>query len=150
MQSALCDLVRRGWSIEAASGAVGITHQTVFNWLRWAKDPTKADHYREFEQRLRLAQAESEGMLTENIVNASYDPARWQAAAWMLKARFPERYSDRHAIELRFSSMSDAKLREYVSRRIREVGKVPALGTGGDVDPPGDEGEEDLFPDDLD
>ena len=59
-------------------------------YSRWINHPTTSNQ-RELCERLKKADAEREANLVSRIMRASDDT--WQAAAWLLERRYPERYA---------------------------------------------------------
>ena len=77
----ICDYVAKGMPYRHACAAVGIAEQTFYNWK---------EKYPEFQEALRLAEAEFMNYHLGVIDNAQ-DP---QVSMKLLKARFPEHFSD--------------------------------------------------------
>lgn len=75
------------------AAAAGITPKTFYVWLRrGAPDGRAADRpYRDFRHRVERAQSEGEARNVALIARAATD--NWQAAAWLLERRYPERWA---------------------------------------------------------
>lgn len=76
-----------------AATAAGISPKTFYVWLRrGAPDGPAADaRYRDFRRRVERAQSEGEARNVALIARAATD--NWQAAAWLLERRHPERWA---------------------------------------------------------
>lgn len=85
--------VAKGYPRDTAAKLAGIAPTTLFKYLRLGRegDPD----YAEFAKRVKRAEAESETELIDRVRDASR--VSWQAAAWMLERRRPQRYSLRRA-----------------------------------------------------
>jgi hypothetical protein len=94
-------LVRDGYSLRGAAAVCGIAHTTIMSWLKngeprvgegAATDPA----YAQFAQAYRALEAVIERKLLEHVEEAANgDTSRnWRAAAWLLGARWPDRYRE--------------------------------------------------------
>jgi hypothetical protein len=88
-QDKICELLRAGNYFDAACGAVGITPQTGYNWLKRGND-AKSGIYFDFFEAVKKAEAEAEAATVVIIRKAALDT--WQAAAWWLERRFPGKW----------------------------------------------------------
>ena len=66
---------------------LGVTRET---YSRWINHP-KTENQRQLAHALKKADAEREANLVSRIMQASDDT--WQAAAWLLERKYPERYA---------------------------------------------------------
>lgn len=66
---------------------LGVSKQTYSTWVNHPKTPNQL----ELSEQLKKADAEREAALVSRIMRASDDT--WQAAAWLLERRYPERYA---------------------------------------------------------
>lgn len=66
---------------------LGVTRET---YSRWINHP-KTENQRQLAHALKKADAEREANLVSRIMRASDDT--WQAAAWLLERKYPERYA---------------------------------------------------------
>lgn len=91
--------VRAGSYVETAASASGISKNTFYDWLRRGAAQDKGI-YRDFSDAVEKALAESEIVDVDRIGKAAKD-GQWQAAAWRLERRFPDRWgrSDRYRLE---------------------------------------------------
>lgn len=91
--------LRAGAYIETAAAAAGISKQTLYNWLSRAADENEEDPiFAKFAAAVEEAQALAEVRDIALIGKAA--ETQWQAAAWRLERKFPERYGRRDRVEL--------------------------------------------------
>jgi transposase len=82
-------LIRAGATGEVAAQAVGVDPSTFDLWLQKGRNGVQP--YRDFSERVARARAESEAGLVARIASVA-GKGSWQAAAWLLERRFPERW----------------------------------------------------------
>jgi hypothetical protein len=129
-----CELIRQGAYIEIAAIALGIDPQNVYHWLALGNEVLNPDPlYQAFYRAVKSAEAEKEiralnslivmgeggSVATEKIMtdpdgtvvrDVTYRPAQWQALAWFLERKYPQRYGKITRIEasVNVKTMSDA------------------------------------------
>jgi hypothetical protein len=84
-------LVRAGTTIDVAAAAVGVNRATIYRWLAAGEKARKGTYTRQLREAVERARAESESVLVARIGQAAAKGS-WQAAAWLLERRFPERW----------------------------------------------------------
>jgi transposase-like protein len=83
--------LRAGAYVETAAAAAGISKQTLYNWLRRAVDENERDPiFAKFAAAVEEAQALAEVRDIALIGKAA--ETQWQAAAWRLERKSPERW----------------------------------------------------------
>lgn len=91
--------LRAGAYIETAAAAAGISKQTLYNWLRRAAAEDEEDpSFAKFAAAVEEAQALAEVRDIALIGKAA--ETQWQAAAWRLERKSPERWSRKDRVEL--------------------------------------------------
>jgi hypothetical protein len=90
----IVDALRAGNFIQTAAEYAGVDRSTVHDWLRRGKRERQGQ-YRDFVEQVRKAEADSEVRDLAIISKAALE-GTWQAAAWRLERKFPERYGRRH------------------------------------------------------
>jgi len=85
-------LIRAGNYIETAAAAAGISKNTLYEWLRDGAR-AKTGLKRRFRDEVMQALAMSEILDLQTIRDAAKE--EWQAAAWRLERRFPDRWRRR-------------------------------------------------------
>ena len=87
----ICRGIRNGLSYDRAAQLAGIHPRTFYLWKRKGREG-KAPIYVQFVQELKKAEVEGEAAALNEIIKAAKD-GTWQAAAWLLERRFPQRWS---------------------------------------------------------
>lgn len=85
----IADYVKAGNYIETAAAAAGISKQTLYSWMKAGARATAGPH-REFLDAVEKAQAESE--VTDVLRISVAAKSQWQAAAWRLERKNPDRW----------------------------------------------------------
>ncbi len=126
LQDDVVKRIRAGNYIKVACQAVGISHTAYFDWLK--KGQEGKSPYAEFLDAIK--KAESEAHVNYVAIVASHAPKQWQAAAWWLERRFPDKWGRRDRldvkgeivvdkkvdkIEEKFSHMSPKEINQHVS-----------------------------------
>lgn len=91
----ICDLIKVGMSYENACAKAGIRRSTFHNWLAKGEQKNARAKYVKFVDEVYKANAEVEFQLLKQIQDAK----EWQAKAWILERRFPERWGRKDRIE---------------------------------------------------
>lgn len=93
--------VRAGMGNTGAALRVGISPDTVKNWIQKARDsPSRPDTdgiYSEFVAKLNVAKATAEFTQLQNVQAAASSPhgRGWGAATWLLSKLNPKRFGDK-------------------------------------------------------
>ena len=96
IQKTVCEAIKHGATLEIAARAAGIGARTLDEWLKHGRDELQADPDASgpcaiFVSEVMIAAAKSEQELIEIIRKEA--PKTWQAAAWLLERKFPQRYA---------------------------------------------------------
>jgi len=94
--NAIVQAVRAGNYLETAASYAGISKDTLYTWLKKGRAATKGP-YREFVEAVDQAIASSEVRDLTLIGKAAEE--QWQAAAWRLERRYPDRYGRRTRVD---------------------------------------------------
>lgn len=86
-----------GMTYELAAQYGGIGHDSIYRWLKLAKEPNSPKCYTDFSEAIKAAEADNAARCLLAIDDAASDGS-WQAAAWMLERR--HRYVKQQAIHL--------------------------------------------------
>lgn len=90
----ICQHIRAGAYVETAAAACGINKTTLYEWL---KNSARGKTQNGFSNAIEKAQADAElfdsGVITKAAING-----QWQAAAWRLERKHPDRYGRRTVI----------------------------------------------------
>lgn len=90
VQSLIVDAIRNGNYMETAAQAVGVDQATVWRWMQRGADEEQGI-YCEFRKAVESARADAEKRDLDIITRAAHDGS-WQAAAWKLERRTPQRW----------------------------------------------------------
>ena len=113
IQAIIVDTIRKGATFEAAAGAAGVSVDTIHEWRRRGAgkdDRPRTARLAEFARAIERAMAEAEIRCVGAIGKAS--SRQWQAAAWLLERRHPDRYG------LRTQSRVDLDARVGLDARV--------------------------------
>ena len=130
LQEKLLRYLRGGNYVETAAACVGIHRDTFYEWMKRGAKGHKL--YATFAEAVNRAMAEAEALDLHVIRQAS--TTQWQAAAWRLERRFPEKYGrhDRTKVEGKIDvDVSGGELASKLARLL--------AGTKEDEDPSGTE-----------
>lgn len=81
--------VAKGLPRDTAAKLAAISPRTLYQWLARGRDGEEP--FAQFSQRVKRAEAESEEEMVSRVREAS--KTTWQAAAWWLERRRPERWA---------------------------------------------------------
>ena len=126
LRERLCTLLRAGNYVETAAKCCAIHKDTFYDWMK--RGGSGEEPYASFADDIHQAMAESEARDIAIIGAAA--KAQWQAAAWRLERRFPDKYGrhDRTRIEGKVDvEVGDDKLANKLARLI-----AGAAGDPGD------------------
>jgi lauroyl/myristoyl acyltransferase len=87
----ICNGIKLGLKYEQAALVAGISVRSLYNWKEKG-EKAKSGKYFQFVQSLKKAEAEGEGVLLTRIHQEAKE-GTWQAAAWILERRHPERWA---------------------------------------------------------
>ena len=115
----LLKAIRVGNDKKVACALAGISETTLYRWLELAQKKNARAELREFRELLERAEAEAEVLKVSRIAQAA-DNGRWQAAAWWLERKHPERWGQQTKIKAEVSGPNG----EPISISIEEARKV--------------------------
>ena len=102
-------LCRAGLPDCQIAAVLGVSKET---YSRWINHP-KTDNQNQLRQQLKKADAEREAALVTRIMRASDDT--WQAAAWLLERRYPDRYAKPvRPVKDRSAERDDERIKGYI------------------------------------
>jgi len=98
LQRKITDAIRAGNYMETAAAYAGIHKDTLYAWLkRGARDKSPKSPYRQFSDAVEKALAEAEVRDVALIAKAA--EKEWQAAAWRLERKFPDRWGRKDRVQ---------------------------------------------------
>lgn len=92
----ICAAIRVGCYMETAAANAGIHKDTLYAWLKSGANDESPEHVA-FSDSVQKALAEAEVTAVERINAAGAE--QWQALAWRLERRFPDRWGRRDRVE---------------------------------------------------
>lgn len=132
LQNEICRVIRAGNYIETAAAYAGISKTTLYDWMRKGR-AQKRGKYRDFVTAVEKALAEAE--IRDVMIIAKAAEENWQAAAWRLERKFPERWGHKtridanlehsgqldhtHHIDLSKLSMEELEVLEQIASRLQ-------------------------------
>ena len=106
-------LIEAGNTIQTIFGALGISKQTWYNWLNKG-EKAKSGIYRELWEEVQKAESRAEIRYVSIIAKAA--PENWQAAAWWLERKYPERWARKDKVDLSADKDGFKVIVEYVDK----------------------------------
>jgi len=97
IQKQIVGYIEAGCYVETAAQAAGIHKATFYQWLKKSHDDKKDNIYSDFRDAIEKAMAVSELRDVENIQQAA--ASNWQASAWRLERKFPNRWGRKDRTE---------------------------------------------------
>lgn len=150
----ICDYVRMGNYVETAAAIAGISKDSIYRWLKKGAN-AKSGIFREFSDAVKKAQAEAEARDVGLIGRAAKD--QWQAAAWRLERKFPDRWGRKDRVEhtgrdgqpiqiearnrVFELAATDPRAREALLALSESLDRMSVISTGGDGENANDDGE---------
>lgn len=135
------EMLQAGNFIETAAAAAGIDRDTIRQWLKRGAR-AKSGKFRRFRDDVVKAMAESEAGLIALVANAAIGSegvrGQWQAAAWLLERKFPEKYARRQKIEAKVTQIRDP----FEGRSTEELAYYAEFGYFPDEAPNGAGGQD--------
>lgn len=113
----ICEAISDGATREVAASAAGVGESTLYQWLKKGRDGVEP--YVEFAEAIEKADAEGELSNIRTIKTAS--TSTWQAAAWLLERKHPERWGRRDRMEV--TGKDGAPVAQVVTYRIPDNGR---------------------------
>lgn len=90
VQDKIVSAIRVGNYIDVAAQYAGIHKDTLYHWMQLAHDEDANGPHRQFSDAIKAALAQSEVEGVARITSAARE--NWQAMAWRLERRFPDRW----------------------------------------------------------
>lgn len=101
-QDILLKAIKVGNDKKVACALAGISEPTLYRWLEQSKAENASEQLRDFRESLERVEAEAEVLKVSRIAQAA-DNGRWQAAAWWLERKHPERWAQQTKIKAELS-----------------------------------------------
>jgi transposase len=140
IQDKICDAIRAGNYIETASAYAGVSKDSLYRWLKRgarekqrlekdskAKVDKKEALFVRFSDAIEKALADAEVRDVALIGKAAED--QWQAAAWRLERKFPNRWGRRVALEHSGKEGSPINIKQEVDLKQLSLEELKQLET---------------------
>lgn len=127
LQQIIIDNLATGAYIETAACLAGIARTTFYEWIKKG-NKEKSGKYYDFVNAVNAAVAKSEMRDLGFIDNAAKD-GQWQAAAWKLERRHPDKWGKRERHELTGADGGPIEHKDASQARQRLVSKLISVTT---------------------
>jgi hypothetical protein len=128
-QDKLLKAIRVGNDKKVACALAGISEATLYRWLEQSREKNASEQLREFRESFERVEAEAEVLKVSRIAQAA-DNGRWQAAAWWLERKHPDRWAQQTKIKAELSGPDGAPITISVEEARKVV--LEMLNEGGD------------------
>jgi hypothetical protein len=125
LQERICLAIRAGNYIEVAASFAGIHKDTFYRWLKRGARASRGI-YREFSDAVEKALADSEAGDVARISKAA-EQGHWQAAAWRLERKHPQRWGRRDRVQTEISGPGGGPIGVNISAREELAGLIARL-----------------------
>lgn len=134
----IAKLIREGNYIETTCRAVGISSQTYRNWKKRGA-AAESGIYRGFYEAIDQAEAKGESSYLGIIKDAANSGKAWQAAAWYLERRYPERWGRRQFTDITSGGkpLQKVEASQLTDDELETIEKLFTLPTGKAADTAG-------------
>lgn len=132
LSETLADYLKQGLYMREACALAGVSRDSVYSWLRQgSKDRKEGNDTPEarFSDIIKRAMAEAESDAISAVRAAGKNPAFWQAEAWFLERRYPDKYGKRDRVALEHSGQMGigvASVDKPLSERLNDEDKREA------------------------
>jgi len=106
-------LIGAGNTVKTIYGALGVSKQTWYNWLDKGSK-AKSGLYRKLYEEVEKAESRAESRYVTIIAQAAEE--NWQAAAWMLERKYPERWGRKDKVDLSADKDGFKVVVEYIDK----------------------------------
>jgi hypothetical protein len=96
--------IRSGCYMETAAALSGISKQTLYRWFKEAQEESAPELLIELSDAVKKAMAQAEARDLAVIDKAAQDGV-WQAAAWRLERKHPDRWGRQDRVEVQHSGL---------------------------------------------
>ncbi len=104
LRERICEYIRAGNYLSTACEACGISRQTYLNWMERG-EKARGGEFLDFFDAVKKAEKEAE-IRNVAIINKAAGK-NWQAAAWWLERRHPEKYGKKDTLKAQLEGRID-------------------------------------------
>ena len=125
--------IRSGSYIETSAALAGINKDTFYRWLKLAESDEATDLHRKLSDAVKKAMAEAE-VRDLDVIDAAAQGGIWQAAAWRLERKHPDRWGRQARVEVQHSGVEGKPIEitdrsEILKRILADPAALIALET---------------------
>lgn len=102
----IAGIIASGNYVKTACDIVGISETTYYDWMQKGKAGKKP--YAKLSEAIKKAEAVAEAKRVQTILEASEE--QWQAAAWYLERRYPDRWGKKERIDMEHAGSVSVKV----------------------------------------
>ncbi len=102
----IAGIIASGNYVKTACDIVGIAETTYYDWMQKGKAGKKP--YVKLSEAIKKAEAVAEAKRVQTILEASEE--QWQAAAWYLERRYPDRWGKKERIDMEHAGSVSVKV----------------------------------------
>ena len=125
-QTKIVNAIAAGNYLDAAAQYGGVTYDTLNDWMNKGKDG-KAPNYVQFYHAVKKAEADAE-ILRVARINKAGQEGNWQADAWYLERRYPDKWGRR----VQQTEISGRDGGDIVIKAVDYRNGLAAIATGDD------------------
>lgn len=122
IEKKICDYLKEGNYRETAAEMAGIGTTTFYNWLKKGKEAKRKSKFREFRDAVKKAEAFAESYHLQKLRKAG-DKGNWQANAWYLERKFPEKWGRKDKLDLKH----DGKVKTEHSGKVETLSRLQRI-----------------------
>ena len=109
----LFEAMEIGTTYTCAAGLAGISFDTFNRWRKQGQQEDAAPEFRDFCDRLRMAEARAEYVMVRKIYQAA--DKYWPAAAWMLERKYPATWGKKDQITVAATAEGAPELKRIMT-----------------------------------
>ena len=113
VQSIILACIKKGAYVETAVVYAGINKDTYYEWMKRAEKEQPGQLHRDFSDAVEKAKAEAE-LLDITIVDKAARGGQWQASAWRLERKFPQKWGRRTEVDI--GQKAESTLSEWLQK----------------------------------
>ena len=125
--------IRSGCYVETAVAMAGISKQAFYRWLKQAEGDESTELTKKLSDAVKKAMAEAE-IRDLSVIDVAAQQGQWQAAAWRLERKHPERWGRQGHLRVEHSGPQGKPIaieakRENLKRIISDPNALSAIET---------------------
>ena len=140
--------IKNGAYVETAAQMCGVSKAVLYEWFKKG-NRGESEQLRDFVDAVHKAQAEAE-FRDLMVIGKAANGGAWQASAWRLERKFPDRYGLTRKLSLEVKKEVDRELDDFMERLERKLPRdvfalvcealAPEPESAGEAEPAAGEG----------